>query len=360
LLYKLYFWVFLGVLRLSLNGGIIMTIGDLFTLDSDLTDDRKIVYQGPVHMLAKKEGYQQCESDGKPAVGGYMDGAHWLYRNNAGQKVHQGELTFDIPSALSLLSEKEKIDEWIILTPNDNFPKLSFSEYKLEDVKNSYDNRGQYSSSKGALRIHLSAAIYGPKRYSTTNEIVLVGIEPGWMSAPPVWGNYDFTKKFLFVHYDYVLGQISGDKIELLGTAFQILSHLRSMVSNDVSDINLYSGGVVALKTNVQSHKEWALDHFVETLDRIVDNDMFKEVLAQNARLKAIQRASREYRFDKDVSFTVPEILSCIEDPLKNQIPHTLEEFKAQSVWHYYRPALERLREVVEKNEDMKKLINLI
>lgn len=207
--------------------------------------------------------------------------------------------------------------------------------------------------------MHLSAAIYGPKKYSDT--IDLIAIPPGWMSAPPVWGKYDFSKKFLFVHYDYILGKISSDKKDLLNTTFEVLGDLRSMMENDIKKVSYNSAfGIVGLKTNVHSHKEWALNHFSETVDRIVVNDLFNAVLPEKSRLNAIKRARNDYRFEEDVTFTIPEVLSCIEDPLKGQVPHTLEEFKAQFVWHYYRPALERLREVVAKDEDMKTLIRLI
>lgn len=82
-----------------------MTLENLFTINTNLTDERKIVYQGPVHMLAKKEGYQLCESNGKPMVGGYWDGTHWLYHDSNFQTVYQGNLEFAIPAVLELLSQ---------------------------------------------------------------------------------------------------------------------------------------------------------------------------------------------------------------------------------------------------------------
>ena len=207
---------------------------------------------------------------------------------------------------------------------------------------------------KGALETYVSSFTIikepdGKERRS--------GIEPGWIGIPPCWG--ELLGKYLLVRNYYVLGNNEkySELANELREASSVLSDIKFKINGDTGLIKYSQRDAVCrdhafqIKADVAGERDWAIEHFQSTLEKIRGHSDFREALEQYSQLSIIQFGS--YRS----THLTPSAVIRSQKQIKES-PYNPD--LGEMVFRHYDIPLSRMAKVAEKDKEIMRLLRLV
>ncbi len=345
-----------------------------FQKETALSTAYDLVYAGPIESLAKDVGYMLWNEKGNPGHG------DWCFRTehpHTKKSFFQGVLGLDIERTqslllqLGLLTGKETIN-YDCIEVRHPVDQIRFRLFSEEDQL--IDDNGKFSERDGRKSLH-SATKGALETYVTSLAVVRknngkkcrTDLEPGGAGIPSSFG--ELLGKYLLIQHHFVLREknlclglsdmcevLSDLKFKVTGDE-QLVRYKERNMNHNVNHVflaridDLVVNYVFLTKADIAEEKDWAVECFQLTLDKIRMHTDFQEALTHYSQL-------REIRFG-----------GCGENGLnpsaviRSQKQTTESPYHAdlgEMVFRHYDPPLSRMARVAEEDKDMMTLLRLV